>query len=215
MGIYSRCVWIKHSIFSRFVTSKMHSFYRSISIILAMLLLAGCRNSPESIREFSINSSSPELEVDSLHLLYTEEGQLVAEVTAPLMRNMTREGGDFDEFPQGIEVLAYDDSGRVNSMIRASYAIYQRKDKLWDARYRVVAVNEQGDSIETEQIFWDEQHKRVYTSANVKVRTSQATLFGRGFESDDRFENWEIKEPTGVISVPRPQQSTAPESKNK
>ena len=177
---------------------------RFLLVVLMLSLLEGCSNSSESIRAFSITDRTPDLEVDSLHMLYTEEGLLVAEISAPELRNMVRaSGGAIDEFPQGIEVLVYNEEGEVNSMIRSRYAIYLREDKLWDARYRVVAVNAQGDSIQTEQIFWDELKKRIYTSANVKVRTRQAILFGRGFESDDRFEHWEIKEPTGVISIPR------------
>lgn len=185
------------------------SYRRALLYLVAILggvgVWSGCGNTPEEIREFSITDDFPALTVDTLHVLYTEEGKLLAEVKAPAMRNMTRQGGNFDEFPQGILVLAYDAEGNINSTIKANYAIYHRDEKLWDARYRVLAVNEQHDSIQSEQIFWNEKAKRVYTSANVKVTTDDATLFGRGFESDDRFENWEIKEPTGIIAVEHPQ----------
>lgn len=175
-----------------------------ILFVFLVHLLFGCVNSPEAIREYSVTGREPLLWVDSLYVLYTEHGRLVAEVYAREMRNTERSGGAYDEFPKGIHVRAYDDSGALNSMMRANYAIYDREKRKWDARYRVVAVNTQGDSIQTEQIFWDENEARIYTSANVRVRTKDALLFGRGFESDDRLLNWEIKEPTGVISVPNP-----------
>lgn len=169
-----------------------------------LFFAAGCSNDMDAIREFTHLEREPTVIADTLRLKYTVNGRLNAEVFSPSMLSHDREYLTYDEFPRGIEVRAYNDSGRMKSMVRANYAIYQRNEKLWDARYNVVAVNEKGDSIQTEQIFWNEESGRVYTTANVRVRTATATLFGRGLESDDRFESWVIKEPTGVISVPKP-----------
>ena len=65
----------------------------------------------------------------------------------------------------------------------------------------MVAVNEKGDTIRTEQLFWDQNQKRIYTPASVRVRTPDATLLGVGFESDERFDEWVFRRPTGVISI--------------
>lgn len=143
----------------------------------------------------------PDLIGDSLHMLYTKDGRCEMEMRAPVMNSYSKEEKQYDEFPKGIEVYAYDSLGRVSTMLRANYALYIRKKKLWDARHNVVAVNEAGDSIQTERMFWDEEQKRIYSSESVRIRKTDVLLFGKGFESDDRFNNWEIRQPKGVITV--------------
>lgn len=130
------------------------------------------------------------------------------EIRAPLMNVYSKVDKEFDEFPQGIVVRAYDSTGTSTTMIRAKYALYLRRKKLWDARHKVVAVNEQGDSIQTERMFWDEERKLIYSDENVRIRTADALLFGKGFESDERFNNWEIRYPKGVVTVREAQEGS-------
>lgn len=170
--------------------------------VFSVFFFSRCANSADDIRDYSRLEREPMLEAEAIDLLMTEKGRLVVRVLAPTMNSFDRDEKQYDEFPEGITVQSYSSDGLPSSSIRADYAIYQRKEKLWEARTRVVAVNEKGDSIQTEQIFWDESNGRVYTKANVRIRTSTAVLFGKGLESDDRFVDWEIKEPTGVIAVP-------------
>ena len=171
--------------------------------------LQACSNPSDEIRDYSRLEQEPMLEADAIDVEMTDGGKTILRVRAASMNSFDREESQYDEFPKGISVQSYDEQGNPSASIRADYAIYQRKEKLWEARTRVVAVNEKGDSIQTEQIFWNETEKRVYTSARVRIRTASAVLFGKGLESDDRFENWEIKEPTGIIAINDP---TSPSS---
>lgn len=175
----------------------------------ALCLLASCTNDPRELRALVAIDNGPTMEVDSLCIDYTEHGRLSSRIFTPKMQSYDRDGVLYDEFLEGIDVKVYNDSGRVTSTIRANYALYWREKKVWEARYRVCAVNLNGDTIRTEQIFWDQQAGRVYTGANVQVRTKDATLYGRGFESDDRFEQWVFREPTGLITIPRPGEEPA------
>ncbi|PID90315.1 MAG: LPS export ABC transporter periplasmic protein LptC [Bacteroidetes bacterium] len=172
-----------------------------LATLIAGLGFSSCSNKPEEIAQYSGLEKAPMLTADSIELLYTQHGRPVAKVRAKEMTSMKEGEGSYDEFPRGIEVYSYSDSGRVKAMIRSNYAKYERDRKLWDARNNVVAVNEEGDSIHTEQIYWDEANKRVYTNANVRIRKENVILYGKGFESDDRFKDWEIREPHGVISI--------------
>lgn len=184
----------------------MTNFSRSAGVFFLLCSLSfsfvRCSNSANDIRDYSRLEREPMLEAEAIDLHITENGRLVVRVQAPTMNSFDRDDKQYDEFPDGIWVQSYASDGLPSSSIRANYAIYQRREELWEARTRVIAVNEKGDSIQTEQIFWDESKGRVYTKANVRIRTNSAVLFGKGLESDDRFVDWEIKEPTGIIAVP-------------
>lgn len=171
------------------------------AILLLFLAQAGCDSRKPHEVAIKNLESQPDLVGEALHLYYTKDGKCEMEVITPEIRTFDKKEKKFDEFPRGIKVYGYDPEGNVTSMIEAGYAIYLREKQLWDARQDVIAVNEKGDSIQSERIFWSEREGRVYSEENVRVRTPEATLFGKGFESDDRFNHWEIKRPTGMISL--------------
>lgn len=172
-----------------------------VLILFSQSVTMGCKKHQKVVFQPSDLQSVPDAIGDSLKMLYTKNGRCEMEISAPVMNVYSKADRDYDEFPQGIIVQAYDSTGAPSTMIRAKYALYLRKKKLWDARHKVVAVNEQGDSIQTERMFWDEEKKLIYSDENVRIRTADALLFGKGFESDERFNNWEIRHPKGVITV--------------
>lgn len=182
-------------------------YVRRIGGLIAILciVLAACSLDKASVQRIVQLDAGPTVQVDSLRIDYTERGRVASTVYAPRMHTYNREGVVYDEFLDGLDVQMFDAQGGKTSMIRAKYAMHWRNRSLWEARYRVVAVNQQGDTMRTEQIFWDQAEHRVYTNALVQVRTHDAILYGRGFESDERFEQWIFREPQGVISVNRPQ----------
>jgi hypothetical protein len=53
----------------------------------------------------------------------------------------------------------------------------------------------------TELLYWSADSDRVHTTAPVEVRTPEGTLYGRGLESDARFQRYSILEPTGTFLV--------------
>ena len=45
---------------------------------------------------------------------------------------------------------------KVVSRITANYARHMEKEDTWLAKNNVIAINEQGDSLKTEELIWDE-----------------------------------------------------------
>ena len=67
-------------------------------------------------------------------------------------------------------------------------------------------ANERGISLKDAELeelnkLWDEAKKEIYSNDNVKVTTADGVIFGKGFISDERFENWRIKSMTGSFYV--------------
>lgn len=172
-----------------------------VLLLLAQGAAVGCKKREKVIFLPSDLLTIPDATGDSLEMLYTKNGRCEMVIHAAAMNAYSKVDKEYDEFPKGIFVQSYDSTGAPSTMIRAKYALYLRKKRLWDARHNVVAVNEKGDSIQTERMFWDEEKKLIYSKENVRIRTADALLFGKGFESDERFNNWEIRYPKGVVTV--------------
>ncbi len=173
-------------------------------IVLAIagtLLIVSCKTDLEKIKSLSDEENSPDLTARNSEILYTEQGKLKIKVIAPTTNSYPNAEEPYTEFPDGITVFNFNDSLAVESQITANYAIYYVDKELWNARYNVVAMNKKGEILNTEQLFWDEKKKTIYSHDMVKITTEDGVTFGEGFESDEMFNDWIILKPTGSYYI--------------
>ncbi len=65
----------------------------------------------------------------------------------------------------------------------------------------MVIVTLEGDTVKTEQMFWDRNKERIYSDKYVSIRTENEILYGDGFESDQSFSNGRILNPKGSVYI--------------
>ncbi len=163
------------------------------------MLLLSCKSDLESIKTLDDTESTPGMVAVKSEVIYTENGVPVAKVIAPVTKHFQFAKEPYTEFPEGISVYTFTDGKVVESYLTAKYALYYDKKKLWDVRYNVVAMNRKGEILNTEQLYWDEQKKLIYSEASVKITTAEGVLFGEGFTADEQLEDIEIKNSSGII----------------
>jgi len=105
-------------------------------------------------------------------------------------------------------VLFYDKKTEPQASITAQYARYTEKDELWELRDSVVAVNTEGDILETELLYWSEPKASVWSDRFVRITGKDQIIMGTGFESDPRLSKWKIKNVSATIYVENEQKVT-------
>ena len=139
---------------------------------------------------------------DSLTIIYSQQGNLSYRFRTPLMERYEMAREPYMEFRKGVEIETYNDSThRIESTLIANYAIFLEKQQLWEAKGSVVATNAEGRKLETEQLFWNQKTKRVYSNVDSKVTQGRDVIIGEGFEADEQFEDYTIRKPKGRVSV--------------
>jgi LPS export ABC transporter protein LptC len=181
----------KHSIISKII----------VPAIVGTMLLYSCKTDIERIQELAEREKQPSVIAKNIEIVYTENGIVKVKIFATESLYFQFAEEPYNEFPQGIIVTNYTDSLTIDSKLTSNYAIYYEKKKLWNARYDVVAVNSRGQVLNTEQLFWDEEGKRIYSNDMVKITSENDVVFGQGFESDERFDNWVIRKISAEIYV--------------
>ena len=180
----------------------MKSLLTGISALLLIALLsASCENDIKVVNNLNSPDTLPVETAKNIELIYSDSGEMQVWLKSPLYN--TYEGKNpYTEFPKGVEVIFYNPGKKVKSTMKANYAIIYQKTKIMEARYNVVVVGvEKNESLNTEHLVWDERSRKIYSDDFVKVTTHDKVLFGQGFESDQSFDNWFIRKPTGFISV--------------
>ncbi|GAO30983.1 LPS export ABC transporter periplasmic protein LptC [Geofilum rubicundum] len=105
------------------------------------------------------------------------------------------------EFPKGLHLYIFNDLEEIDAQIKCKEAIYYQNDDLWELRNDVEAVNTNAEIINTELLFWDAENKTIYSDQFIKITTETEIITGHGFESDERMENYKIKNISGILQV--------------
>jgi LPS export ABC transporter protein LptC len=182
----------------------------SIILLLAVVIsMSSCApNKPEEIHALTNREELPSLILKDLTTTITDSGKV-------RYRLMTREMHNFDqkkdptlEFPQGLHVIVYNKSEQIDAQIKSNWATHYQTEDLWELRNDVEAVNTNGEVINTELMFWDAKKKTIYSDEFVKITTQTEIITGYGFESDERMENYKIKNISGILEI---EEQTNPE----
>ncbi|MFW6351917.1 MAG: LPS export ABC transporter periplasmic protein LptC [Bacteroidota bacterium] len=179
----------------------VNKFYKSITIFFLMVMLFSCKPDLETIETITKIDNQPVESGSNLEIIYSSNAEVQMIMTAPQMDKYATEE-PYMELPQGFIMTFYDSLMRETSRISANYAIQYEENELIDARNDVVVENmETQEKLNSEQLIWDSKNEIIHTEKFVKITTGEEVLYGDGFESDDRFTSWSIKNPRGTFYV--------------
>jgi LPS export ABC transporter protein LptC len=107
----------------------------------------------------------------------------------------------FWAFEKGVYLEKFDTLFHIDASIKADTAYYYEKKKLWELRGNVLIRSQRGDKFETEQLYWDEKKKKVYSDKYIRIEQDDKAITGYGFESNQALTEYEIKNTTGVFTI--------------
>ena len=111
------------------------------------------------------------------------------------------ENGD-REFPEGIYLEFFDVTGKITSTLRANSAYYFRDEDKWRGIGKVEIVNiEKREQLNTEELFWKQDTKRIFTDKFVTIKLQNEVIYGTGLEAAQDLSDYTIKNPEGEFEV--------------
>ena len=175
--------------------------FKSIATFLGVAMLFSCKPDLQTIEAIISDDISPVETAQNFRIVYSTHAVIQMVMEAPFMQRFEGEN-PYMELPEGFLMVFYDTLMNETSRISANYAIQYESDQLIDARNDVVVENmETNQRLNTEQLIWDQQNEIIYTEKFVKITTEEEVLYGDGFESDERFTSWIIRNPTGTFYI--------------
>ncbi len=155
-----------------------------------------CSSTPET-QNTDTRDGRPDQESWGVIITMTEAGIKRAEVSAGHLQK-------FDErlytnLEDDVVVNLYNRDGLHTTTIYSDQAEVDEKTNFMRAIHHVVVLSDSGVNLYTDTLSWDPEEELVYTEDSVMVTTETGdTLYGIGFESDARMEQWTIEQPSGV-----------------
>lgn len=139
---------------------------------------------------------------EHLTIINSNNGSLSYIFEAPLLERYDMAKEPYMEFRKGIKMTTFEDSTRiVKSTLVANYAIFYEDREIWEAKGDVVVLNIEGDKLETQQLFWNQKRKEIYSNVDSKVTQGEDVMYGTAFEADETFTDFIFRKPKGRVEV--------------
>jgi LPS export ABC transporter protein LptC len=138
-------------------------------------------------------------EGEDVQLLYVEKEALKLKVIAKRIQEFA--SGD-REFPEGLYMEFYDETGKVGSTLKANHAFYFKKDDQWRGRGNVEVKNmEKDEQLNTEELFWKPNTKRIFTDKFVTIRQQRDIIYGTGLDAAQDLSDYRIFNVEGELDI--------------
>jgi LPS export ABC transporter protein LptC len=184
---------------TKFVMLREKTFF--LLIVLLLLIMVSCENEISKVKTVVSTEEPPALAAEGFEMLASDSSVIRFKLQTPELIYHKDEKDPYYEFPKGVKIVKYDAAMNVISSITAQYAKNFSSDDRWEAKNNVIAVNFKGDSLKTEYLVWDTAKKKIYSDQFVKIIQKDQVYTGIGFESNQDFSSYHIKNLKGHMYV--------------
>lgn len=164
-----------------------------------MLFLVNCKTDLKELRQIDLEENMPSSIYYNFKIMYSDSGILATKITGDTLKQYdkseTEEAKDI--MIGNVHLLFFDNNGKVSSELKAQRAIRYRDSEKMFAYGNVEIFNELGEKMNTEEIEWDAEKKKIISNTDVKITKKDQILYGDSLISDQYFLKYEIKNPRG------------------
>ena len=164
----------------------IRKFYVSIGLFFS---LVACREGvdPKVLEGYDgpVNSAK------NIHILHSDSAVLRSEIRAE--KQLEFANGNL-EFPEGIDVQFFNLEGQLETTMRADKGYFIRDQNIYKGEGNVQVKNLPKDQrLQTEELFWNQAQRKIYTEKFVTIQERQTLFNGTGMEADDGFSTYKLK----------------------
>ena len=139
---------------------------------------------------------------ENFEMIFSDSGRIKARIEGDVLLHYLDPANPKDEFPEGVSVLFYNNTGQVQSWLDSKYAIRKGREKIVVLRDSVVMKNVKGERLHTSELIWDEKEEMVRTEKFSKITKVDGTvLYCYGFESNEQFTDYTLLSIEGPVNI--------------
>ena len=105
-------------------------------VLVCAIATISCKNNFDQVKQLNQFDSLPIGEADTIRVVYTDSARTLAVLTAPKNIDYTNQPFPYSEFPNGVEVVFYDDNGK-ETFVSANYGVMYNRTNLVDLQGNV------------------------------------------------------------------------------
>ena len=169
-----------------------------ITSLLICSVIISCESNFNDVQKMGISEFTPSGEAESLNLKYTDSGKITANLISPKMLDYANISFPFVEFPIGMHLTLYDKEGK-ETYIDAKHATSHNTTNIIDLEGDVKISNQNGEVLETEQLYYDQKNEWFFTSKKFKFTSPKGVSYGEGIDFSKDFKKVNSQKISGQI----------------
>jgi len=170
--------------------------------IVAGMLLTACG---EERRDYLSGSIDPEkfptMMTRNVETFISDSGIVRYRVVTPLWLIYEESRVPHWSFPKTLALEKYDDYFQKQATVRCDSATYFEQERLWRLDGNVRITNIAKEKFLTNQLFWDDRNRKVYSDSFIHIEKSDRIIEGYGFTSNDRLTIYDVRDVSGIFPV--------------
>jgi LPS export ABC transporter protein LptC len=178
------------------------SMRRIFQMLVLVFSLWGCtRSDKENEHLKHLEEGAPIKEAFQVKFLFSEDAILQAKLEAPHAIEAQEDGQDIRIFDRGMHLTFYNAEGKPKSDLTSDNGKFRNQFNDAEVWGNVVMVNEKGDLLETEHLFWNKTINRIHTKDFVKIKTESEIIYGDSMDANTDFTEYRIYNIVGSVSI--------------
>ena len=175
-------------------------FKNSIPLLAVIfcLTVASCESNFKDVQKMGVSEFTPRGDADSINLKYTDSGRITANLISPKMLDYATVEYPFTEFPNGMHLTLFDKNGK-ETYIDAKYAISHKTTNIIDLQGDVKISNQNGEVLETEQLYYDQKNEWFFTEKKFKFTSPKGVSYGEGIDFSKDFKKVNSQKISGQV----------------
>ena len=185
------------------ILKKYKPVFYTAALVISCFFVYSCENKQKDIDVWLKDKVMTEVALN-IESYISNEGKMKAKLTAPVMYRVLADT-QYIEFPKTMHVDFYDDSTKIETWLDCKYGKYFESLNKVYLRDSVVVINKlKGDTLKTDELWWDQNTELFYTDKPVFIHTKDKIFYGaHGMEAAQNFEWWVLNQGSGQVSVPK------------
>jgi LPS export ABC transporter protein LptC len=165
---------------------KKYSMFPVVTV-LAVTLFFGCESNFKEVQKINFTEFTPSSDADNVNLKYTDSGLIKLILLSPKMLDFGSVNFPFTEFPKGVDVTLYDNKAK-KTRITSKYAVSYSLTGIIDLQGKVKIVSQDGQALETEQLYYDQKNEWFFTEKKFKFTDAKGSSNGQGIDFSKDFK---------------------------
>lgn len=174
---------------------KLYNITIVLIAVVMLFLYSACSNTEDLIDIKYDPETTPSMNTDSVTMLISDSGITRYKLVSDNWQVFDKAKEPYWYFPEGIYIERFDSIFQVEAKIKADTAWSFTEKKLWRLKGHVDIRNMEGEMFLSDELFWDQQSKSVYSDKFIEVKRGDTELKGYGFESNQEMTEYRIFRP--------------------
>lgn len=168
-------------------------------VFILLLLIFACSEEQEhATANIDVNDSTAFMRSRGISTLISDSGVLRYKLVAEEWDIYTHTNPPTWKFMKGLLMERFDEQFHIDLHVEADTA-YLHEQRLWELRGRVVIHNVEGTLFRTEELYWDMNEHKMWSTQYMRIKTTDQELEGTDFRSNEQMTDYYVSNSKGAF----------------